>query len=256
MEPLPGGNEGGRHVEEMQLAKERQAEEEKRIAFLKALEFDGMGSRLATISRAQAKTCDWIFKTPQYDRWRDESNRNEHHGILWMKGKPGAGKSTLMKYVLDIAKERDCSETIVSFFFDARGWPLEKSTEGMYRCLLHQILEGLPHLYSSKTLVTQRGWSIGALENMLQQYWCLLVPRQARSPVTSMHLTSVHRTRFEMQSSSLSNSVTSPFRMGSNFPYACRADIIPTFPCTSMRNFDWMTNMSTSETFRCIWKAN
>lgn len=71
-----------------------------------------------------------------------------------------------MKYAFDVAKERDCFQTIVSFFFDARGWPLEKSTEGMYRCRLHQILEKLPHLYSSRELVTQRTWSIGALENM------------------------------------------------------------------------------------------
>lgn len=86
-----------------------------------------MYSRQATIGIAHTDTCTWIVEAPEYLRWRDESCLPEHHGVLWIKGNPGCGKSTLMKYALDIAQKRDQDggDIIVSFFFNARGQPLE-----------------------------------------------------------------------------------------------------------------------------------
>jgi ABC-type ATPase involved in cell division len=56
----------------------------------------------------------------------------EHHGFLWIKGKAGAGKSTLMKYLYDNAEKNwIAGQIVVSFFSNARGAPVERSLEGM-----------------------------------------------------------------------------------------------------------------------------
>lgn len=178
-------DEDARRREVAQLEAERRLEEENRLAreyqrreFLQALRFDVMDSRLATIGLAHADTCTWIAEAPEYVRWRDESCLPEHHGVLWIKGNPGCGKSTLMKYALDIAQERDDGNIIASFFFNARGQPLEKSAEGMYRSLLRQVLSKLPHLYSDRSHIKQQTWVVETLQTMLQTSVLALKPEE------------------------------------------------------------------------------
>lgn len=114
---------------------------------LEALSFDGMGDRLMSITPAYAETCNWILDRPEYLRWQDPGQRGSNHGVLWIKGKAGTGKSTLMSCLYDLTGQRDLDGMIVSFFFNARSPDvLVKSTEGMYRSLLHQILCQLPRL--------------------------------------------------------------------------------------------------------------
>ena len=65
----------------------------------------------------------------------------QDNGLLWIKGHPEAGKSTLMKYALRGTKQ--CTNSgglVVSFFFHGRGVELQKSALGLFRSLLHQIL--------------------------------------------------------------------------------------------------------------------
>lgn len=64
---------------------------------IEALEFDEMDDRLTTIGAALADTCKWFFDKREYKAWRDPEAFHEHNGFLWIKGKPGTGKSTLMK---------------------------------------------------------------------------------------------------------------------------------------------------------------
>ena len=64
---------------------------------MNALAFDQMDDRLATVSTAHAETCQWLFAREEYTSWRDPEALHKHHGFFWIKGKPGAGKSTLMK---------------------------------------------------------------------------------------------------------------------------------------------------------------
>ena len=82
----------------------------------------------------------------EYKDWLDPNKILEHNGFLWVKGKPGAGKSTMMKYTLEHARKEMTSAVIISFFFNARGEALEKSTLGMYRSLLFQLLTAVPDL--------------------------------------------------------------------------------------------------------------
>ena len=62
--------------------------------------------------------------------------------MLWIKGKPGAGKSTVLKYALETA-ERNTTQaiTLASFFFHGRGASLQKNVLGFFRSLIHQILQ-------------------------------------------------------------------------------------------------------------------
>jgi hypothetical protein len=69
----------------------------------------------------------------------------EHFGFLWIRGKPGAGKSTIMNFAYTQAT-RDKTKTVASFFFNARGDYMGRSTTGMYRSLLFQLLNKQPSL--------------------------------------------------------------------------------------------------------------
>lgn len=150
-------------------------EQEKKDDFLKSLRFDGMESRLATIGIAHRDTCSWLYTRAEYLRWQDPEFRALHHGFLWIKGKPGAGKSTLMKHALQHAQSLDQSDTkIISFFFNARGHALEKTTDGMYRSLLYQVYKAFPDrlpeiLPSDSTESKERIWQLQILQNMLRE---------------------------------------------------------------------------------------
>ncbi|KAF4274298.1 hypothetical protein CNMCM8812_005654 [Aspergillus fumigatus] len=121
---------------------------ERRQRLLNSLRFEQMDSRKSTIRTALAKTCRWFLSHPDYQAWLDPQNLTRHHGFLWISGKPGAGKSTIMKFAYSSmrSKSRNKHAITASFFFNARGEYLEKSILGLYRSLLLQLLEGYPDL--------------------------------------------------------------------------------------------------------------
>jgi len=72
---------------------------------LKSLYYQTLRIRHDRIPSAYAKTFDWIFEDQLYKvdgiamnisfkKWLGSQN-----GIYWISGKPGSGKSTLMKYI-------------------------------------------------------------------------------------------------------------------------------------------------------------
>ncbi|KAF5973633.1 ankyrin protein 3 [Fusarium bulbicola] len=142
---------------------------------LQSLKFNQIDARHDNIKKAHTKTCKWIIKRAEYLDWLNPNKIDEHHGFLWIKGKPGAGKSTLMKFILSNARRRMKDKIIISFFFNARGEQLEKSTIGMYRSLLLQILQQLPALHSvlDPGLILGIGenheWSVEALRALFEQ---------------------------------------------------------------------------------------
>lgn len=121
---------------------------DQRRTYLDSLRFNQIDARHATIKAAHAKTCKWLLSKSEYQDWLDANKISEHHGFLWIKGKPATGKSTIMKFACANAKKTMTDTIIISFFFDARGEHLEKSVLGMYRSLLFQLLEKLPELQS------------------------------------------------------------------------------------------------------------
>jgi type II secretory ATPase GspE/PulE/Tfp pilus assembly ATPase PilB-like protein len=54
-----------------------------------------MEARQHEISLATETTCEWLLQHSEFRHW---TLRNR--GLLWIKGNPGTGKSTMMKYAL------------------------------------------------------------------------------------------------------------------------------------------------------------
>ncbi|KAK3614150.1 hypothetical protein LTR22_027882 [Elasticomyces elasticus] len=135
-----------------------------------------MDSRRSTLKSAWSTTCQWLLKHPAYISWIDLEQLRQHQGLLWIKGKPGAGKSTLMKFAhAHGLKHGTKDEILISFFFNARGDELEKSAVGMYRSLLLQILTkatDLQHVldeYQSSlgNQSQEQRWTVESLQELL-----------------------------------------------------------------------------------------
>ncbi|CAN9191527.1 unnamed protein product [Alternaria alternata] len=144
---------------------------------LDSLRYEQIDARQMAIKTAHAKTCRWLLKSEQYLDWLDMTKIGEHHGFLWIKGKAGTGKSTLMKFALVNARKTMKDHILLSFFFNARGEDMEKSTIGTYRSLLLQLLELLPALQSvfdslgrsSLSFSADHQWNAESLKTLLKQ---------------------------------------------------------------------------------------
>ncbi|KAI1178902.1 hypothetical protein F4777DRAFT_586415 [Nemania sp. FL0916] len=140
---------------------------------LDSLRFDQMDDRHESIKKAHAKTCAWFLETEEYRNWGKDGDEEHRHNFLWIKGKPGAGKSTLMKFLLEQLREQmplADTQVLLSFFFNARGHDLEKTTTGLYRSLLLQLLEARSNLQDvlGKIRIRQP-WTIDSLKALLDK---------------------------------------------------------------------------------------
>ncbi|KAL6811185.1 hypothetical protein GGI42DRAFT_211644 [Trichoderma sp. SZMC 28013] len=147
-------------------------------SLIEQLYFDKIDERLMNLTAAQGKTCCWFLDKPEYISWNDSSQQPNHGGFLWIKGHPGTGKSTLMKFLFERVKvdaTNDPLQIILSFFFLARGTVEEKSTTGLYRSLLHQLFEKAPETQNGLQWMTKdgakniarNGWNEKALKQTL-----------------------------------------------------------------------------------------
>ncbi|CAG8133409.1 unnamed protein product [Penicillium olsonii] len=104
----------------------------------RSLAFPEMFDRKDNLDPRHGNTCQWILELEEYRSWRSRPC-----GLLWIKGKPGAGKSTLMAFLHNRLERPDKSpETRLEFFFSARGTELQHTSLGMFRSLLNQIFDG------------------------------------------------------------------------------------------------------------------
>ncbi|KAF1997561.1 hypothetical protein P154DRAFT_537094 [Amniculicola lignicola CBS 123094] len=98
-------------------------EAQQRKELLNLLFFDHIDERLLSLKAAHAKTCKWFLEKDIYQAWISADNLQDHYSFLWIKGKPGAGKSTLMKFLVSKAKtsaHSNQNSLVASFFFNAR----------------------------------------------------------------------------------------------------------------------------------------
>ncbi|CAG7919699.1 unnamed protein product [Penicillium olsonii] len=111
---------------------------------LRSLSFPQMLDRRDNIAPAHNDTCRWILDLDDFKNWTLQPR-----GLLWIKGKPGAGKSTLMAFLYNQlnksqelqqppAKDRGIQ---LDFFFSARGTELQHTPLGMLRSLLNQLYD-------------------------------------------------------------------------------------------------------------------
>ncbi|KAL9135409.1 MAG: hypothetical protein Q9175_003398 [Cornicularia normoerica] len=109
--------------------------------YLDSLSFPGIRARQEVIVDPYKETFQWIF---------DDSGK---------AGKAGSGKSTLMSYICGDQRTKVLLKTwagthellVIPFFFWKAGKdsPMQKSSAGLLRSLLYQILEKIPHLILS-----------------------------------------------------------------------------------------------------------
>ncbi|KAJ4863623.1 NACHT domain-containing protein [Trichoderma breve] len=113
-------------------------------ACLMSLWFPTINTRYQSLERPAEQTCSWLFNLDLYRDWLSGRTRQESNGLLWLKGKPGAGKSTLMKEAFRRAtlEQVESNHCTAAFFFSAKGDMLEHSTHGLFQSLLYQLLSG------------------------------------------------------------------------------------------------------------------
>ncbi|KAH7304158.1 hypothetical protein B0I35DRAFT_484642 [Stachybotrys elegans] len=103
-------------------------------------------------------TFKWIYDLPSFCEWLQRGS-----GMFWIHGKPGSGKSTLMKFIYKSRQTwellhdwtRTSYEVTAAFFFHHRGTSLQRSFEGVLRSLVIQVLS--PH-YQSFRRQHQNTW--------------------------------------------------------------------------------------------------
>ncbi|KAL8307082.1 hypothetical protein RB593_005802 [Gaeumannomyces tritici] len=117
-----------------------QPQSETTQACLRSLAFQDMDGRPNDIANAADGTCEWLLEHETLKQWT-----RQPRGLLWIKGKPGSGKSTLMKYALRALPSIYGTDTLAfSFFFHGRGNELQRTPLGLLRSLLHQLLKHVP----------------------------------------------------------------------------------------------------------------
>ncbi|KAK3988997.1 hypothetical protein QBC44DRAFT_396840, partial [Cladorrhinum sp. PSN332] len=126
-----------------------------------SLDFQGIHDREDSIPTAYEKTFEWLYEwepTPSADerswssfpQWLEEDTKE----IYWITGKPGSGKSTLMKFLTDQENLTDHLAVwagkrqllTADFYFWNPGSEMQKSYHGLVQSLLHQCLCQCPHM--------------------------------------------------------------------------------------------------------------
>ena len=109
------------------------------------LSFPGACAREDSVVSAYPETFEWILDDERFRRWIQDDA-----GIFWIQGKPGSGKSTIIKYLSRIVEGKhpyplhSPFTVCVSVFLNGRGSILERSIEGFLRLALVQILQQQP----------------------------------------------------------------------------------------------------------------
>ncbi|KAI9162965.1 small s [Paramyrothecium foliicola] len=158
---------------------------------LAALRFDLMGERFDDVAEAHHNTFEWIYDPAEFDpegsqitqsALNDKSSAGNifvdwlKHGagIFHIAGKPGSGKSTLMKYLCRHKKTRSHldawadGKTLIlgKFFFWNPGTTLQKSLRGLIRSLLFCILSEAPEIIP---VIFPKQWAV-AKEQLVVEF--------------------------------------------------------------------------------------
>ncbi|KAG6358431.1 hypothetical protein INS49_014315 [Diaporthe citri] len=165
-----------RHEQDAQI-------QNKRDRLLRSLKFDRMNERRNQVTSSHHNTFTWMLRdgsevegsqrsTEMFDHesgssWQDGRDNWElsyartswdsfsdwlrsTDSVYWISGKPGSGKTTLMKYILGQPQTQTYLDQwkpdaiIISHFFWRPGTVMQQSIKGLMSSLLHQLLLGEP----------------------------------------------------------------------------------------------------------------
>ncbi|KAK1500532.1 hypothetical protein CTAM01_06467 [Colletotrichum tamarilloi] len=128
---------------------------------LQSLKFDQIKTRQAAIKKSHRNTFNWIFdeKNTTFSRWLESEN-----GFYWIRGKPGSGKSTLMKFLVSHQTTKlklrkwgnGCTTVMAGHYFWNAGNTMQKSQLGLLQTLLYEVLKEMPDLIEQ---VCRSRWS-------------------------------------------------------------------------------------------------
>ena len=119
------------------------------IKLIDKLYFPGCDVREESISPAWPGTLDWILKDDRFRDWMESES-----GLFWLNGKPGSGKSTTMKHLVNAVRTKKSPSlkakfsVQLAFFFNHQGSAFEKTMTGLLRSLLLELLKLDEDLFS------------------------------------------------------------------------------------------------------------
>ncbi|RDW56684.1 hypothetical protein BP6252_14036 [Coleophoma cylindrospora] len=135
-------------VSELSLRSQEYAKENELLA---SLNYKQRPARHESIINAHKSTLKWIFSAT--DTTSNQSGRladwlENGHGIFWVSGKPGSGKSTFMKFVASHPQTDNllamwaAPKTVIKacHYFWSPGTDTQRSQEGLLRSILFDIL--------------------------------------------------------------------------------------------------------------------
>lgn len=156
------------------------------LVLLENLDFAERNAREAQIENAEidASTIDWIWNMEGgqslFKKWLQDDNP-----IFWIQGKPGSGKSTIMRQlssrssevtnILNSNPHSQGSWRLAKFFFDFRAdTGVANNIEGLIRSLCLQIIEEFPEMHFERKELLEWQKTILALEPLKQMLAQLL----------------------------------------------------------------------------------
>lgn len=167
------------------------AAQENRIQsrILHKLAFWNMSDRERRIPKAHDRTYEWIFGDLEHGSLPTSSNfksflQRSDEKIYWITGKPGSGKSTLMKFIrhrtetTDILRAWGGADSVVkaAFYFWNSGARMQMTVEGLLQTVLHECLEQLKSVIQD---VLPERWEVATLFDVDDFPWTLEETAQA-----------------------------------------------------------------------------
>ncbi|KAH6962433.1 hypothetical protein BKA56DRAFT_174743 [Ilyonectria sp. MPI-CAGE-AT-0026] len=151
-------------ISELSLTSEEYARENE---FLRGLNYKQRPQRHGSIATAHRRTFNWIFSAQNAETSESKSLLHwlkHENGIFWLSGRPGSGKSTLMKFIAGhpltdeaLATWSGSGKVIKAcHYFWSAGTNIQRSQEGLLRSLIFDLLCQNPQLIR---LVCPERWS-------------------------------------------------------------------------------------------------
>lgn len=130
------------------------------LSVLRSLAFRSSFARHDAIPESHQETFSWVFSGNQENGSMQSglvSWLESDECVFWVSGKPGAGKSTLMKFIADHSLAREALArwaapkpvVVVSHYFWCAGTAMQRSHYGLLRTLLFEILRHFPDSIST-----------------------------------------------------------------------------------------------------------